>query len=417
MQSLKEQIAQLESEKAQLSQAIAEHDERGSKKDTGRKNNNIYKQRFTQWKEEKERLEASMGELRGQIEKLTEERDALQAQSQAVTATEDQALSDQLQTLQQEKSSLETALADARVKAEQVDALVVQIAEQTTVLTAIREERDKLLSERESTSVTVAEPGSAPDLEAARAQWELEKADLAKALDAAKADAEAAKEQARKAMEEIQNIRSSNEKFQARIQDLQKARLADSQKATAQKEAAVAAAVEKAKGEMPASSSTSEDVASQHAEELRALEERLKAQFEGDLKAAVEAAKAEAVATAGSGQEGELSDTDREAAIAAAVKEHEEKLKETHAQEIAAAVERGRQEQAIKSKIKDSQLVRAQGKLKELEAQILEWKKCRASNETTSRSQGSNGPSDAGCHGGGSCCEPFWLQHGDCARS
>ncbi|EPQ51089.1 hypothetical protein GLOTRDRAFT_66309 [Gloeophyllum trabeum ATCC 11539] len=384
MQSLKEEIVKVQEQKAELEQAIATLEQEKSElqkrveeidtryrnmRETGSKNNQIYKQRFAQWKDEKTKLDSTVEELQNQIKTLTDERDALQSQGAAAAAAGDSAMSEQLEALRQEKSALEAALADAREKAGQVDALALQIAEQTTVITTLREERDRLLIEKESLSAAIPEPGSFPDLDAARSQWDNEKAELVKARDAAEAAAEAAAEQAKKASEEANNIRSSNEKFQARIQELQKARLADSQRASAQQEAAVAAAVEQAKGEF-SSSSTSEEVASQHAEELRALEERLRAQFQEELKAAVSAAKAEALSESASG-----SDVDRDAAIAAALREHEEKLREHHAQEIAQAVERGRQEQAIKGKIKDQQLVRAQTKLRDLEAQILEWKK------------------------------------------
>ena len=99
------------------------------------------------------------------------------------------------------------------------------------------------------------------------------------------------------------------------------------------------------------------------------------------MKAAVEAAassaRAEAVAAAPS------LGGDQQAAIQQAIAAHEQKLKEQHEAEIAAAVERGRMEASAKGKIKDQQLVRAQNKLKELEAQILTWKQTGVIKETT----------------------------------
>jgi nucleoprotein TPR len=53
-------------------------------------------------------------------------------------------------------------------------------------------------------------------------------------------------------------------------------------------------------------------------------------------------------------------------------------------QEISQAVERGRMEQATKGKLKDQALVRTQTRLKELEGQVLEWRKAGLLPEATS---------------------------------
>ncbi len=63
----------------------------------------------------------------------------------------------------------------------------------------------------------------------------------------------------------------------------------------------------------------------------------------------------------------------QKAAIDAAIAEFKRDVEARHAEEIASAVDRGRMEQATKGKLKDSQLVRAQKRVKDLEAQIAEW--------------------------------------------
>lgn len=158
---------------------------------------------------------------------------------------------------------------------------------------------------------------------------------------------------------------SYQDKFQSRIQDLLKARASDGERAAAQQ----AAAIEKVKAELQtanaSNSSTPDEVINRHAEELRNLEARLKAQHQAELKAALDAAKLSTTS----------SNEDPKAAIAAAIAAHDRELQARHYEEIASAVERGRMEQAAKGKLKDSQLVKAQKKVKELEIQILEWRK------------------------------------------
>ena len=63
----------------------------------------------------------------------------------------------------------------------------------------------------------------------------------------------------------------------------------------------------------------------------------------------------------------------QKAAIDAAIAEFKKDMEARHTEEIASAVDRGRMEQATKGKLKDSQLVRAQKRVKDLEAQIAEW--------------------------------------------
>jgi nucleoprotein TPR len=153
--------------------------------------------------------------------------------------------------------------------------------------------------------------------------------------------------------------------------------------ADAEKQAAVVTeAVEKAKADMSNSAdpATQETLQKRHAEELRSLEEKLTTKHEADLKARVESAVAEALKarpTTGA-------DADQKPAIEAAIAEYEKQaqarraeemvsIEARHAEEIASAVDRGRMEQVAKGKLKDSQLVKAQKRVKELEASIHEW--------------------------------------------
>jgi nucleoprotein TPR len=146
--------------------------------------------------------------------------------------------------------------------------------------------------------------------------------------------------------------------------------------------AVVAEAVEKARADMSNSvdPAAQETLQKRHAEELRSLEEKLTTKHEADLKARVESAVAEALKarpTTGA-------DADQKPAIEAAIAEYEKQvqarraeemasIEARHVDEIASAVDRGRMEQAAKGKLKDSQLVKAQKRVKDLEASIHEW--------------------------------------------
>lgn len=129
----------------------------------------------------------------------------------------------------------------------------------------------------------------------------------------------------------------------------------------------MSAAVEKAKSEVQnPNGNVPEDVAKRHADELRSLEEQLTAKHQQQLKEALDAVEKEKTVPANG--------VDHKAAIEAAIAEHEKQAEARHAEEIAAAVERGRLESGAKGKLKDAQLVRAQKKVKELEAQIQQWR-------------------------------------------
>ena len=144
--------------------------------------------------------------------------------------------------------------------------------------------------------------------------------------------------------------------------------------ADAEKQAVVVAeAVEKAKAEV-SNSTDFTALQKRHAEELRSLEEKLALKHEADLKTHVDSAVAEALKTeALKAQPTTGTDTDQKAAIEAAIAEYDKQVSARHAEEIASAVDRGRMEQVAKGKLKDSQLVKAQKRVKELEASIHEW--------------------------------------------
>lgn len=113
----------------------------------------------------------------------------------------------------------------------------------------------------------------------------------------------------------------------------------------------------------PATTPAIEEIERKHANELKALEERLRAEHKRELEAA-----ATNTVPGGTAEKGK--DTDIEAAIAAARAE----WNEAHEKDIEGAIDRGRAEQLAKIKVKDSQLSKTQGKVKELEAIILELK-------------------------------------------
>ena len=153
-------------------------------------------------------------------------------------------------------------------------------------------------------------------------------------------------------------LTSKQEKFQSRIQEISKARMAESERA-AEELKKLRDELQKVSQQAGTSTTTPETVA-KHAEELRALEERLVQKHQAELKAALEAAKASAPAPP----------PDTQAAIDAALTAYKDTLKEEHTKALDDAVERGRKEAAARAKLKDQQLVRSQARVKELEARI-----------------------------------------------
>ncbi|EIW59409.1 uncharacterized protein TRAVEDRAFT_121374 [Trametes versicolor FP-101664 SS1] len=374
MQSLKDEITQLQAKNAELLATIesqkgeiAAHEQRihvleeahVKLKTLNKENNQKAKTRFEREGAEIQRLNALTTELQARVESLTQELDEANAHSEEAAASGapvDPELAKELEALRTEKANLEHLLAQEKAAHLVVSSQVGELQ--------LRAERDRLLSEKAEGS---AEAGEIPaDVAAAQSQWEAEKAALVQAREDAAARAEVCPPPFPKANEEISNIRLAGEKYQERIAGLSKARMADNERAAQAQRAAVAEAVEKLRTELSASTSSaaSADIIAKHAEELRALEERLVKKHEEELKAAVEAA----VKTAGAA----AVPADAQSAIDAAIAAHKKELEETHSKEIADAVERGRKEAAARSKLKDQQLVRAQAKVKELEAKILQ---------------------------------------------
>lgn len=141
----------------------------------------------------------------------------------------------------------------------------------------------------------------------------------------------------------------------------------DRQRSADEKKAAISEAIEKTKQELQASpAAVPEDVTKKHAEELRALENKLIKDHQDEIARAVEAAKQYHPTSAPS--------ESSQAAIDAAVSAREAEWKAKLDAEIAQAVERGRLEGSVKTRLKDSQLQRMQNKVKQLEEQILEWR-------------------------------------------
>jgi nucleoprotein TPR len=375
IQTLKDEIETLKTQKANVEKLAAEHEERANTiqarlsrlevnfrmhKESNKSSVEKFKSNLGLLNNEKSQLNATISELEGKVKTLTAERDTLRTTS-APDAS--QQLNSQLETLRQEKVTLEQALANER--AAKFRAPAEASSDQAAVIASLREERDRLLAEKEALNKV----GSSTLPSDAARLWESEKLELIKARDEALARATTADDLAKKASDDVRNLRQSNEKFQARAQEMHKAR----EKINSEQAALVAAAVEKAKSEITTggASVNTEELSRKHTQELEALRAELTAQHEAALKAAVDAATKAAKTEAATSP----SDESTKAAIAAAIAAHDAELQERHSAELDAAVERGRLESQAKSKIKDGQLVRSQVKLKDLEAQVLEWRK------------------------------------------
>ncbi|KAI6139407.1 hypothetical protein BKA82DRAFT_25515 [Pisolithus tinctorius] len=379
VQSLKDEIDALKAQKAEVEKLVTERDAKFSEansrvealedalrkhKEAATKNMEGFRQRLGHVNQERSRMNQQVKELQEQVRTLTAERDTLRVGAGASTDSDaSKELTAQLDSLRHEKAALEKALAEERAKP---PSLPTPSPDQAALVASLQAEKDRLLAEKEALLNTEG-------ADALKAQWAGEKAELSKARDEAVARAKAADEEAKKAADDSRNLRQANEKFQVRIQDLQRAR----DRANTE----LAAAVEKAKSEMSAASAGSvEELVKRHAKELEDLRALLNAQHEANLDAAVHAATLAAKAEATVASNDDATKAAIDAAIAAREQEFQAKLND----EIEKAVERGRMEQSAKSKLKDSQLVRSQLKVKELEAQILEWKKAGIVPDSTS---------------------------------
>lgn len=259
----------------------------------------------------------------------------------------------------------------------------------SVIQTALQEERDKLLAEKASWTNRVPSEGATAVTEDAIRVWEAEKGELVKARDNALAEAKVGdsylqasyaheacfrprKKTIRKPLRRPKNSSAQvyvafssssctlihvvvQEKFQARVNNMMKAKVAEDERLAA----------EKSNNQQGAAVTAQAELVKRHAEELHSLETKLTAKHQEELKAAVEKAQQEKPAPDAGGDQN--IQADQKAAIEVAIAE----LQARHAEEISAAVERGRMESAAKGKLKDSQLVRAQKRVRELEAQIL----------------------------------------------
>ncbi|KAG8214434.1 hypothetical protein J3R82DRAFT_9457 [Butyriboletus roseoflavus] len=361
LQTLKEEAENLKTQKAELEKRLAEHEAKDSESASKiatydenmrklRSMTNNLKQQLGASNGEKSTLNRTLADLQAELKSVVAERDSLRTNTGAGTEVSKD-LTSQLESLRQEKVALEKTLADEKAS-KTVTAQAAPSPDQLSLVESLRSERDKLLAERESWS----KPTSGDSSYIAKAQLETEKVELTKARDEALERLKAAEERANKAIDDARNLKQSNEKYQIRVSEMQRTR-----------ESAIATAVEKAKSEINTTSVTAlntEEVTKKYAQEIEAL----RAEHEAVLKAAVEAAIA--------GVKPETTNDEiTKAGIEAAIAAHDKEVQVKHTEEIAAAVERGRMEQGAKSKLKDAQLVRSQNKLKELEAQVMEWRK------------------------------------------
>ncbi|KAG7088185.1 hypothetical protein E1B28_012203 [Marasmius oreades] len=112
------------------------------------------------------------------------------------------------------------------------------------------------------------------------------------------------------------------------------------------------------------SSAGSVDLVKKHQAELEVLEKQLAAKYQEDLKAALSASQKQSSSASEAAP-------DIQAAIDAAIKEHDK----SREKDIEAAVERGRMEINSKLRVKEGQLNRSQLRLRAFEAQVEQWKK------------------------------------------
>ncbi|KAH9056279.1 hypothetical protein EDB87DRAFT_1637584 [Lactarius vividus] len=364
-----EELAQLQEKIAALEKTNKAH------KEAIIKNNQIFRQRMGALGAENTQLKSTLEEAQKESATIAEERDALKAAAttEPPPTTPSEPLTEELERLRQEKAALEQALQEEKAKEPvQAPAPMPDTSELESRLTTLTQERDQLLAEK----VVWNKPSSeVTEAKAAKDEWESEKADLVKDRDEALSQAKVAREEAEKLKEAERGLRMSNEKLGTRIREHQMAR----QRATEEQDAAIKSAVDKATSELRSAPSTvSEELSKQHAEELRALEERLVAKHREELEKAVETATAKAQESAPAPAASPTAEEQKatiDAAVAAALAAKEAELKSKHQVDIEKAVESGRLEGTMKLRLKDTALIRAQNKVKELESQIEEWKK------------------------------------------
>ncbi|KAK0441608.1 hypothetical protein EV421DRAFT_2082889 [Armillaria borealis] len=289
------------------------------------------------------KFKGSMDRLRTEKAELLEEKNALTSRVQALEAEKTSLLSDKATTAQSTSDAAQQLLQETATITQLNKEKEQLISERDALLNLKKEneelkaERDKLLTEKAAAGATSVPPTDS-SIEEARQAWGSEKAELVKAREEALAKAKAVEDNYETTNRNLEATKFALEQHKGRLNSTQKAWHEDKARAVSAQAAAIAAALEKQKTELENSTtSPPADHAKKHAEELKALESRLAAKYQEDLKAAVEAAKAEAAPSQG---------------------------------QLDAAVERGRMEISKKMALKDSQLIRNQSKLKDVETQI-----------------------------------------------
>ncbi|KAH0586397.1 Nucleoprotein TPR [Termitomyces sp. J132] len=354
--ALRDEIEQLKSQKVELERLKIEADQASSGHSDSLK---AAEERIKTLEENVRRSEETAQKVRDHVKRnLTIFNNKL-----ANADAQKKALEEERSKLQEKVKELEKTISDHQQASNDVVATSIGSSEgivsQAATIAALQEERDKLLTEK---SIWEKQPASTPAnssaTDEAKSAWEAEKASLIQARDEALIKLKTATEEAAKVAEEAKNFKRQSEKFQVRISDMMKAKAAEEERQ---------AGLPKAETSGP----LSEEAVKRHAEELRALEMKLRASHQKELAAAREAAATEALLKAKSSEDNK---TEITSAVSAAIAEHEKTWTAKQAGEIEAAIERGRMEQVAKGKLKDAQLVRAQKKVKDLEAQILEWR-------------------------------------------
>ncbi|ESK95244.1 filament-forming protein [Moniliophthora roreri MCA 2997] len=347
LQALKNEIEQARAQKAELEAILKEREEAAEsqkqKLEAVEKNLATFKELYSK----------NMNGARNRIGELNTQKTQMQNQVKELEA--------KVATLQLEIETLRSVNEGAPASSQPNEG-------DRAIINALREERDRLLAEKESSKNAAASgaaslPAGNSTSEEVQRAWETEKAELIKSRDEALVAAKTASESAEKSSNAAKANKAAFERLQQRV-------ASDAKKAEATHAEAINAAVEKAKAELQSQppSPGSEELLKKHQAELQALENRLATKFKTDLEAAVEAAKKEATASS-------ESVPDVQAAIAAAIAKHSEESETKLQQEIEAAVERGRLEMTSKLRVKESQLVRYQAHLKAYEAKLEEWKK------------------------------------------
>ncbi|KAH9992148.1 hypothetical protein BJV77DRAFT_1067895 [Russula vinacea] len=363
-QSLKDEIENLKAEKSAWETERATHSSNSTEqqekivalekmnkaqKDAITKNNQIFRQRMGALGAENTQLKSNLEAAQKESAAISEERDALKASPPTESTSASHA--EELERLRREKVALEQALQAEKSKPP-VQASISDTSDLEARLAALTEERDQLLVEKKAWKNPPEVP---PEAKAVQENWEAEKAELVKNRDEAVLQAKVAREEAEKLREADRGLRMSNEKLSTRIREQQVAR----QKAIEEQDAAIKTAVEKATTPCRGIAGFGRAPRCQHLEELDKATKAAVAKLQESQPAPATAATSE----------------DQKVAIDAAIAAKEAELKTKHDAAIEKAVESGRLEGTMKLRLKDTQLIRAQNRVKELEKQIDEWKK------------------------------------------